>query len=737
MARTAARLARDQADCWWRRRTDRSRSTHQAGGFPGGRLRNTLPTVPPQVLLVQEEWVRKVAARVLTHRFDLLGSGWVHVRHGINCPGVEGHRFAPGPAVTPDPEGRWLQGRTTPANLPESRRLWGLVAPGYQPIDWQIDFKSGFRWDETTWYRDVTYGTTPGADVKVPWELGRMQHLPWLAWAFALAEAGHEGFEPAEIYAYEFRNQVLDFMASNPPRFGVQWSSTMDVALRAVSWLVGWDLLRAHGAVFDEAFEQAFTRGVYLHGRHIATNLEWYPHLLGNHYLADVTGLAFVAAYLPRTPESDAWLAFACREVVRELGHQFHEEGSNFEASTSYHRLCGEMAVYAAALLLGLPQEKLAALREYDHQLAPPRPPLSPKPLPLYLSSDGRETPLPPSLLRRLRGIAEFASWATGPKGRTAQIGDNDNGRFLKLQPAWGVEWAEDQLDHRHLVASVAGLFPGSSLESEASESLDAAMTRGLSGGGVRPDPGWDGQITASTVLATASPGVWTGLRRRSFPGFGLHIWRSYRIWLAVRCGPVGQDGWGGHAHNDQLSFELWVNGEPLVVDPGTYLYTPARDLRNAFRSTGYHSTLSLVGQEQNSWGESRASLFVLEEHSRARTIEASDTGFVGEHQGFGAPHRRALRLEPWGLRGLDSCAASGPRRATFSLAPGAQARVMGDAEALVAAAGVRVRVVAEAGRINSAPGWYSPSYGLRQETHTLWCEAAEGDLSWRLEMLP
>jgi len=110
--------------------------------------------------------------------------------------------------------------------------VWARVDPGYAPIDWQLDFKSGHRWREDAWHLDIAFGDRPGVDVKVPWELARMQHLPQLAWAYGLAAAGAPGFEPAQRYAREVRNQVLDFIACNPPGYGVNWRCTMDVAIR-------------------------------------------------------------------------------------------------------------------------------------------------------------------------------------------------------------------------------------------------------------------------------------------------------------------------------------------------------------------------------------------------------------------------------------------------------------------------------------------------------------------------
>lgn len=155
----------------------------------------------------------------MDHRFDLLGSGWVQVALGLQAAGVEGSRY---PASETPADGDVVASavqRLNHANRTEARRIRALVDADYVPIDWQLDFKSGYRWSEATWYRDIHYGDERGADVKVPWELGRCQHLPQLALRATLA-AGDGDRPRVDRLAREFCDQVLDFVAANPPRFG-------------------------------------------------------------------------------------------------------------------------------------------------------------------------------------------------------------------------------------------------------------------------------------------------------------------------------------------------------------------------------------------------------------------------------------------------------------------------------------------------------------------------------------
>jgi len=104
-----------------------------------------------------------------------------------------------------------------------------------------------------------------------------------------------------------------------------------------------------------------------------------------------------------------------------------------------------------------------------------------------------------------------------------------------------------------------------------------------------------------------------------------------------ISAGQNGQNGNGGHAHNDKLSFELCINGKNIIVDPGTYLYTASPEWRNKFRSTAYHNTVSINNQEQNRFIEK--SLFLLKNDSNVKikgwtTNEYYDL-LDGEHYGF------------------------------------------------------------------------------------------------------
>jgi len=609
--------------------------------------------------------VKLLSDLYLDHRFDLLGSGWVQVKHGMECHGLEGYSYEMGSSIENDKNGKWLTGRINNSNLKESQQIWNLIDEHYTPIDWHVDFKSGYRWSETTWYRDITFAHLPGIDVKLPWELARMQHLPQLAWAFTLAKDGVDGFDSPEKYAREFCNQILDFIATNPPRYGVNWNCTMDVGIRVANWLITYDLFRGFGATFNSEFETLLARSVYEHGKHCIENLEYFPEFRSNHYLSNIAGLLFAANYLPETRETDLWIAFSLQELVSEMEHEFQSDGSNFEASTSYHRLSTEIMLYCSMLCLRLTPERREKLKELDVRTLTVIPQLQEYGKQRYQLATHEI--FPDWFWERLERAAEFTKYITAPNGKIPQFGDNDNGRFIKLWPSLdivtnasamerNIDFAESVksfasvnypdemfLDHGHLLLIAGVLFGRDDLKGNLCESPESVLVHSL--------------LSCKMVHSFRTgqiPLVGQSMQTLAYPDFGLYILRTPRIYLAIRCGSIGQQGIGGHAHNDQLSFELHVDGVPLIIDPGTYLYTPSLTQRNLFRSTERHNTVFLPGVEQHRWENGLRGIFCLKDKAAAVcetwNIIRGCVLFRGKLRGYGGKsvdHLREIKVYP------------------------------------------------------------------------------------------
>lgn len=555
----------------------------------------------PPLQLADDGTLRRRALMAASHTFDLLGSGPVRVMH----PLAKHPQWRDG-----------ISGAHHRGNRKRSDRLLAMIdTAGYLPIDWQLDFRSGYRWSERVWGGAVAYGHRPGVDVKVPWELGRLQHLPHLALAYAAA--------PDPRLATEFRDQVLDFLGANPPGWGVQWACPMDVAIRAANLVLAWDLFAAHGARFSLEFEEELAAGLVAHGRHIAHHLEWSPDHRGNHYLADIAGLAFVACALPRGEEADLWLVFAAQQLDVEIRRQFLEDGGNFEASTAYHRLSLEMALFSVALILGLDDDRKAVFAEYDAGLWGLEPKVTPGPMPW--------PPFAPETLERLSLALGFAQTVTKPNGDIVQVGDNDSGRFFVLDPD------RSSLDVSHLWAGPVATQVLTALSAVAMPLAPRkAPVVSVAGGGDFPAPFRRIRLVPKEATALAD------MRPFALPRFGLYGWRNQRSFVSIRCGRL-HDGRGAHAHNDQLAVEVYLDGIDWIRDPGSFAYTGDLSARNAYRSVKAHFAPWRGDAEPAALN---LGPFRLDDTAQAEALVFGEQEFIGCHHGFGETVWRRVRIE-------------------------------------------------------------------------------------------
>lgn len=619
-----------RAETIWRKRweawRDRRASTFFRRALP--RLKNRLCDLPDANSIGAESpWLAPVSQLFLEHRFDWLGTGWRSLGYRDLVADVDGH---------------WLQALVGPLNLDEARSIWRLIdSHDYCPIDWHSDHRASYRWDARQLASDLPVYPGMGADIKQPWELARLQHLPLLALAYHCSASGLSGFVPAERYRREFRNCVLDFLATNPPRHGVNWMGSMEVAIRIANILIARDLFCAAGAAFDDGFERILAQATFAHGLHIRAHLEKRPDSRGNHYLANLAGLLYTSAYLGRVDAASAWWTFAYRQMEQEIEHQFHADGSNFEGSTSYHRLSGEIALWSAALILG----EGASL---SHEVQ-----------------------------TRLAGIGRFTESLTRPDGVIPMIGDVDSGRFVKLSGAFETLAREDALalyphlhesafsdntywdealdQHKSLLCACNALQDGSVATVEAFILRKLAKDCLLEAVAPRVPmhvnaASWDTLLAnirqqarhpAIRYTLISAPQVAPAFH--AYPEFGLYVIRDRDSVLTVRCGPNGQNGNGGHGHNDQLSITYCRGAAVLIEDPGTAIYNSDPILRNAYRSVKAHFSPHPQHGEPASL---EMNPFLLPSGGEGTCLYFGERGFIGQHKGYGYPVSRVVYRE-------------------------------------------------------------------------------------------
>lgn len=463
--------------------------------------------------------------------------------------------------------GRWWQdpgfweafGERCPAQAEQTvLRAQSLSKGKFTLFQWkEIDAGDPVRWsntlDETRpddewpadFYADIPFyhdAAAPERDVKWCWELNRFQHLLPLAASWRLT--GDQRF--AEIA----RGLLEHWIRTVRYPFGVQWSSNLEVALRALSWS-RCHVLCMDADSWDEEFMKRFLPCLYLHGRHIEQELSLH-HAETNHLLGEASALVHLGMVYEPFKDATRWLSKGRLILERLVPRLILPDGVYAEQSTGYFRFVCEFL------------------------------------LPLIHLAVANDVKIPPVVIERLdEGLRFVKTLAPDPR-EIPMIGDADNGTAIGWQ-------LSDYWDFSALFVAGSALLGDAALSSGIEECPAEAF---LLGGPVLLEGFTSGVGSSSKGLPRIAQGQNQGYS--SFPQGGYFVSRDARFNVVFDAGPLGIYPGFGHGHADALSFILHYRGFPALVDPGTFLYNGPPFWRDYFRGTSAHNTVSVDGQSQS-----------------------------------------------------------------------------------------------------------------------------------------
>lgn len=541
---------------------------------------------------------------------------------------------------------------------------------------WPIDALQANQLNKMWTFDPVTGGTWAGAKhytFDIPYrhrnDLGDIKYV-WefnrLQFLQPLAAAWRLTREPQ--YAETIVRVVEQWYEANPPFRGLAWNSGIELALRAISLLVVTTLA---GDALPETTVRRLRAMLTAHAFWIAR----YPSKFSsanNHLVAEAAAEFLIGTAMPEKPAL-AQLQMRGRETLeREVLLQIFPDGAPAEQSPTYGAFIAEFMLLSA--MVG------AASGE----------------------------PFSAASLDRLGAFARFAAAISGKGITVPAIGDDDESKVLYSRKG----------ETEYVLEVTAAI---------AAFRREAAPIK-LPEGGLR-------------LALLGSPGFRPGVIKSHYPalqvfpsgGLSVGIGRTTggTSWHAVMDhGPLGYLSIAAHGHADALSFTLSVDGTPVLIDPGTYLYHSGGAWRDWFRGTAAHNTCNLNGKDQSkmagafNWaGKARAQLLEYGTIDGTWWLEAEHDGYAVD----GVLHRRRFFATAGGLQIEDQIVAKGdePTRhaeveLVFQCAPGIDVHVQG-LEARLSQTGKVLLTITlpQGGEINLrsgqnglSGGWISPRFG-------------------------
>jgi hypothetical protein len=383
----------------------------------------------------------------------------------------------------------------------------------------------------------------------------------------------------------------------------------------------------------------------------------------------------------PEFKDSARWRKTGLGILIEQLERHVQPDGVYFEQSSYYHRYTADFYLHLRILL------------------------------------EANKETVPPRVDEKLQQLLDFLMYITRPDGKTPLFGDDDGGRLMKFdnRPA---------NDFRATLATGAAVFNRGDYKFVAADSTEETLWL----------LGPTALVKLDKLQASEPPS-----RSKGFADSGYYVmrdsWNAEANYLFFDCGHHGADNCG-HAHADALSFELAANGQTMLIDPGTYTYTASRELRDSFRSSSAHNTLTVDDRSWSfpggpfSWrsiGNNRELIWTSKDRFDYILASQNDGGDPNA-----LTHYREilfLKDEYWVIR--DYVKPSGPRWIKLWFHFDAEVASLREKEHSIRVirenghgAGLQVATFGERGEWLRESGWVSHCYGTREES-PLWVFSA------------
>lgn len=328
------------------------------------------------------------------------------------------------------------------------------------PVNWHLDPVSGREAPLVHWSRINPLDPSVVWDSKVIWELNRHQWIVHLGQAYR--------FTGEERYAEDIARYLQQWIRANPSGMGINWLSSLEVALRLIAWCWTLALVTGAQALSAELFAEVYG-GIEAHARHIERYLSHY-YSPNTHLTGEALGLFYAGVLFPELPRARRWRDLGARILVEQCERQILADGVYFEQSTCYQRYTAE--IYLHFLII-------AARNAIS---------------------------VPEVMVQRLQRLIEFLIAVRRSDGSMPQIGDADGGWLLPLASR-----VPDDL--RGIFAVAAALFGRADFAWAA--------------GGLAPEVLWLLGPTGAKTFETLQPAPPQTAPSRVFPDGGYVVMRS------------------------------------------------------------------------------------------------------------------------------------------------------------------------------------------------------------------
>jgi len=405
-------------------------------------------------------------------------------------------------------------------------------------IDWHHDLKS----DKTfplIFSKDIDIRSGEYGNAKIVWEINRLQFLLPLAIKCRITKSDDD--------LQHWMDLMKSWVQQNPYLTGINWYSNIEINLRLIVWYFCWQILLADDDLKNNSGFISFVKEVWLptiydHCVYSKNNQSKHSSA-NNHLIAEYSGL-FVASVCWPFKESAEWSLHSKEGLENEIIKQHSINGINKEEASEYIQFITDFFLIP-----------LAVADKY-----------------LIQFSD--------TYKNYLYKICDYLLNLLDINGGFVKYGDEDDGKVLVVS------------NNLHFNNFLSILISGAIIFEEKkfkkiNNKFDFKnwLLWGEKGKNIYNDLENNKIELSSTFYKEEGHFIF----KKTYID-DVHK----EIYLHFDASPLGFLSIAAHGHADALSVVLTLDGNPFLIDAGTYTYHTEKKWRQYFVSTTAHNTINI-----------------------------------------------------------------------------------------------------------------------------------------------
>jgi hypothetical protein len=329
--------------------------------------------------------------------------------------------------------------------------------------------------------------------------------------------------------------EIENWINANPINQGPNWKCSQEISLRIFNWMYLLTFYKNANALTEPLWDK-IQNTIYWSLHHVYHHINFSRIAVrNNHAITETLALAVSEMLFPFFPETQKWSKQGRKWLEQEMDYQVYEDGTFLQFSMNYNRVLVQL------LSLGI------AITEKNNQ------PFSSK----FYSKAYKTLNFLYQCLQKENGFLP-------------NYGANDGALFFPLTDS-------EYRDYRPQLNTLHYLLTGDNL---------------FENKGVQEDKFW---VLNNRSVRQNFKKLKQEIGTISFKNGGYYICRTENTFTFFRCGSHKDRP----SHADNLHMDVWVKGENILRDSGTYKYNTDKEMVDYFTGTRGHNTVLVDNHSQ------------------------------------------------------------------------------------------------------------------------------------------